>query len=337
MKSSSDLDKMHSAALVEVVAALEKQMSVVKFFAEPESKYDPALFAKLAAAPLGNLGCESEFAHSTNALEACRGSAAVATLSMKAVVHRNKHFESESFKELSFDERMDLWSWCKRSEAAKSFEQLYKDYLAMVKAAKELAVEKRKALKQKQAERLISILDKCRKHNGPLAVANIDILDIRNKDQVLLEISLVRAATDHQIRQRKLVRVPGGQDYFETFELSRLKESLRHRLMPESNVTFSVEELLADVYSVDKHKGERVGKKFVNEKNKTKGLEWFGGKVVGVLDPGVNAQYQVIYDDGDKETVSLGELSQLLLDAGRAKAPALKQAQPTKKRKRKQQ
>ena len=127
------------------------------------------------------------------------------------------------------------------------------------------------------------------------------------EQQVLLEIRFIRLTMNPSIRQQRLVKVPGGNNYMQRFSLPELMNSVRSHLLPESNVTSSVEALLSDVYSQNKFHGRRVRKLFQNME------EWFEGEVTDCYDPGINALYQIVYDDNDEETLTLGELLHVLV------------------------
>ena len=305
------IDKMHARCLTEVIDSLKRQMSVVKFLSEPEENIDPVVLAKMVAAPLGNLGCESNFARLDNRLKTCGGSASLETPSMKAVIHQNGYFSSEEFKAMGLEKRMEVWDWAKNSDAAKSFKQLQLEWLQNVKAAKEVAVQAARKAQEKQATSFNLLLEKMREHGGPLTLANINTLENLNQQQVLLEIRFIRRTTNPNIRQQRLIKVAGGKDYFQMFPLSELKEAVRSHIMPESSVTKSIEELLADVYSHNKYTGKRIRKKFKDEETGT--MEWFEGEVTDCYEPGLDALYQIVYDDNDEETLTLGELKECMI------------------------
>jgi hypothetical protein len=306
------VDKLHAVCITEIVDSLQRQMKVVKFFTEPSDEMDPGILEKMKAATLGNLGCESQFARLDNRLRSCGGAPSLSTLSMKAVVHQNGYFNSEAFKSLSTFERMDLWAWAKASAAAKSFMELQAEWLQNVKAAKELAVQTAKANKKKQTASFNRLLENLRKHGGPLTHKTVADLDSLTEQQVLLEIRFIRLTMNPSIRQQRKVKVPGGNNYMQRFSLPELMNSVRSHLLPESNVTSSVEALLSDVYSQNKYHGKRVRKLFIDDASKQE--EWFEGEVTDCYDPGINALYQIVYDDNDEETLTLGELLHVLSD-----------------------
>ena len=316
-KSSHSVDKLYAACVTEVVDALKRQMSVVKFFVENHENMDPAVLEKMKGAALGNLGCESNFARLDNRLKTCGGAPSLSTLSMKAVVHQNGYFSSKEFKEMGVAERMELWEWAKNSKPAKSYMQLQIEWLKNVKAAKEVAVQAAIKSKKTQALNFSRLLDDLRGHGGPLAISNIKLLDTLTESQVLLEIRFIRQTMNPNIRQQRKVKVPDGKNYMQKFSLPELVDSVRSHLMPASNVTSTVEELLADIYSQNKYHGRRVRKKF------TVGgvTDWYDGDVTGCYDPGINALYQIVYDDADEETLSLGELLQYIVVAESAGSP----------------
>jgi hypothetical protein len=42
-------------------------------------------------------------------------------------------------------------------------------------------------------------------------------------------------------------------------------------------------------------------------------MEWFEGEVTDCYEPGLDALYQIVYDDNDEETLTLGELKECMI------------------------
>lgn len=303
----TETDALRAKAIVEVITNVERQLSSMSYFEEGADENEMLKFA-----PLTNLGCESQMASLDNRLKVSGGTTCIQTLSNKAVVKSNRYLEHEDFVGLSPGERKLLWITGKSGDKAVEVRELLADFNVKVEVARELVVENRRDLKRKKAERLSKLIIKCQDHGGPVCRESIGLVAGLDEDQVLAEMSVLRAL-GFDAKSKRLVTDPGGKKFFQLFALPQLKETICQTVAPTNKVTKSVEELLKGVaFKATSFKiGAKVQKGFWDEKQNK--IKMYQGKVTKLYTRGPQkGEYLITYDDGDTESVLLAEIENML-------------------------
>ena len=202
----------------------------------------------LKAAPLTNLGCESEFAKFDNRIRASGGSTSIETLSKKNIVLTNKYLVDSGFSAQTQEEKLKQWSWARSSKEANDVKKLQKDFLATVQATKKIALIKKEKLKLEQALKLMKKLDVCKSHGGPVTPSCIDILESLTYAQLLAEVGYLRQTTAPDIRQMRRVKVDGKHKMVK-FSEHELKTSIKNASKPEEDVHENIVTLLNDAFN----------------------------------------------------------------------------------------
>ena len=143
---------------------------------------------KLKLAPLTNLGCESEFAKFDNRVKICGGSTTVTTLSRKNLVMTNGLLRDSFFTELTCGDKRKKWKWARTSDEVKLARKLEKDFIATVQAARGLAIVKKEELKRQKNSKTFKVLEDCKKHEGPVTQADIEVLDLLSESQLNMNL-----------------------------------------------------------------------------------------------------------------------------------------------------
>lgn len=199
----------------------------------------------LKAAPLTNLGCESEFAKFDNRIRASGGSTSIETLSKKNIIFTNKYLVNSEFNDKTEGEKRQQWSWARTSNETKAVKKLQKDFLATIKATKKIALVKKEKLKLQQALKLLKKLDECKAHGGPVTPSCMDILEGLTNEQLLAEVGYLRLTTAPGIRQMRRVKDDGKLKMVK-FSESELRTSIRNALKPEEDLQEDIVALLND-------------------------------------------------------------------------------------------
>ena len=71
---------------------------------------------------------------------------------------------------------------------------LQKEFLDQVKEVKVLAVKAKESMKTKKIARTLKILEKIKKHGGPVTPDSLNILDSLSEDQIIAEVISVRSS-----------------------------------------------------------------------------------------------------------------------------------------------
>jgi hypothetical protein len=247
-KSQSTLGKdlLFGAILEEVLDTLDRQLSEMDFFKDPDIDCE-----KLNLAPLTNLGCESEFAKFDNRVKICGGSTSVTTLSRKNVVMTNGLLRDSSYTELACTDKRKKWKWARTSNEVKQARKLEKDFIATVQAAKRLSIVKKEELKKLKNSKTMKVLDDCKKHGGPVTQSDIEILDSLSESQLLNEISYLRLTVAPNIRQKRRVKLENGQFRMQKFTPEELRISIKNVLKPVNEIVEDIDSLLKCVLTVE--------------------------------------------------------------------------------------
>ena len=105
-------------------------------------------------------------------------------------------------------------------------------------------------MKEKHQVRTIKLLAKCQAHTGPLSSADIDLLDKLTYDEVMCEVSYLKAtiASDLRLKRRVKDSVNPGKYRFQNLPLEELKTGIRNVIFPSHQATNDVEDLLGNVF-----------------------------------------------------------------------------------------
>lgn len=331
------VDSLHAAVIAEIVHNVKKQLSVMRYF---DDDGDNEML--VSGCPLTNSGCESRNADLDVRLRASGGTTTVQTLSDKAVVKSNAYLEHPGYRpsylpsilphplpSLSYcadfltlnpSDKALIWRMGRSGEDGKTVRQMLKDFTANVKATKVLGAEARKKKVRNKALRLLKLLEKCKEHGGPVTKKTIKMVDRMSKEEILLEMALLRALGS-EAKVKGLVRSSEGKTFFRTFPLPQLRETVRQVVCPTSNVVDSVESLLEGVRfkSSSVKIGARVQKAFLEEHNdgggEICGTVMHYGTITNLYTQGEEkGLYQIVYDDDDMEQVELHELEFMLCE-----------------------
>ena len=99
--SKSGIDEMMKKVFSEVKVAVERQITTVKFYSEPENMSEEKRI-KIGYTPLTNSGWESNLGDLTYDVTRSAGSdTKMNTFSNKNMIRKNKVFESKKWKEMS--------------------------------------------------------------------------------------------------------------------------------------------------------------------------------------------------------------------------------------------
>lgn len=197
----------------------------------------------LKAAPLTNLGCESEFAKFDNRVRASGGSTSIQTHSKKNIIYTNRLLVNSDFTSKSEEDKLQQWSWARKSNETREVRKLQKDFLATVHATKKIALVKKEKLRLEQALKLMKKLDVCKEHGGPVTPSCIELIDRLDNEQLLAEVGYLRLTTAPDIRQMRRVKVD-GQLRMLKFSETELRTSIRNSLKPQEDVHSNIEILL---------------------------------------------------------------------------------------------
>jgi hypothetical protein len=185
--TSTGKGRLIAACVTEIIESVRRQLGAMSFFVDSDISKD--FERKLNLAPVTNLGCESCFAELDNRVKVTGGSASVKSHSQKMIVSTNGLLKDTSFTDLSVDDKMSRWHWARSSTAVKEVKTLEKNFIITVKAMKKLAFNKKEELKILKRKRMLSLLDTCKKHGGPITESNIHKVNKLNQAQCVSEIS----------------------------------------------------------------------------------------------------------------------------------------------------
>ena len=192
---------------------------------------------KLKYAPRTNLGCESNFSVLNAMVGKCGGGVSIQTLSSKRVISKNKFLVRPEMLDLSEQERKSLWSWARRSDAAKKARSIEAEMIDSLRNMKVQALEAKAKKKKKKINRIHELLEKVKEHGGPLTPNTIDL---RMKDlsssQLVDEICYLRAVACPDIKQKRLVIGSDGKRRMVQFPDDILRNNIRNAIKPESDV-----------------------------------------------------------------------------------------------------
>ncbi|KAK6168582.1 hypothetical protein SNE40_019783 [Patella caerulea] len=241
-------DMLISAVLEEVVETLNRQLSEMSYFKDSNNSPHKIDEQKLKYAPMTNLGCESEFAKLDNRIRVSGGSTSVTTHSRKNVVATNAFLVDTAFTELSENERLDRWTWARRSEEVKKVKNLEASFLETVKASNILALQKKEEMKKKKHERSLKLLETYKEHGGPITENTLNLLGELTERQLLAEVGYLRVTLAPDIRQKRRIRSDCGKYKMQSFSKDELKSAIRNVIKPESDVSNDIDRLLLSVF-----------------------------------------------------------------------------------------
>ena len=247
-------DRLLSAILAEVLDALNRQLSAMPFFHELTAQgedVDESLLPdpdKLASAPLGNLGCESEFAWFDNRVRVSGGTESVSSISRKKVISTNGLLVNKNFTDMASEDRANEWTWARRSEQARQVKQLEKDFIATVNLTKTLSLAKKEEKKKKKNERYLRTLDSCKEHGGPVTSSTLDKLDDLQYQELLSEVSYLRLTIAPEIKQQRRVKDANGRYKMEKFGADELKTRIKNALKPENELNEDLNLMLMSAF-----------------------------------------------------------------------------------------
>ena len=117
-----------------------------------------------------------------------------------------------------------------------------------MKESRRLSLKKKEELKKKKQARVYKLIDECKKHGGPLTVTSLSLVNILTSDQLISEISYLRATTSPNIRQQRRVKLDNGRFKMERFSVPELKDQVKNAIKPESQLDSSLETLLNNAF-----------------------------------------------------------------------------------------
>lgn len=224
LKKDSTFEKLTSKCALEIVEALERQLSKMAFFRNESS---PETIIKMLKAPLTNSGCESRLAQLDVRVDYCGGSAPINTISDKQVVAVNDYFSTEEFKS---ENTGDLFKWARNSNEAKEVNKLQ--------------AEK----KQKKIMRAVKLATICQGHGGPITIDNIEKLDILTEPQLVNEVFYLKATVASEIKAKKRHKDEvTGKIKVEVLPMDVLRKSIQSVLRPNSDENDNIDALLQPI------------------------------------------------------------------------------------------
>ena len=231
--------KLKQACAAKVKENVERQLGQIAFFSGHQK---PA--KKMKFTPLTNSASESRMAELDVKCNFTGGSTPITTISNKQVIGTNKLLLSTEFKDEDYI--VEAFKWARTSEQAEVAKQHQQEFLEKVKITKELSLRAKKLLKEKQQIRTIKLLAKCQAHKGPLSRDNMELLDKLSYEQVVSEVSYLKAtiASDLKLKRRVDDPLNPGKYKMQNLSLQELKTGIRSVIYPTHKVTDGVEDLL---------------------------------------------------------------------------------------------
>ena len=222
----------------QIKETLERQLGAMKFYRD--EPIDQEIKKKMKQTPMTNCGSEHEFAHADNDLRQSGGSTSLTTVSSKHVIKQNELYKKEKWTCLSEEERTERWRWAHGSEEAKKVRQLDKEFQEKLKALQKVAYEEKVAKKQASDRKFLEILEKCKKHGGPITMKEVEKLEALTYDEVLLEVKFLKRTTDPQLRIKRKV-----EKKFVNYTRDQLIQQIKDVLKPCMESDIRLENLLA--------------------------------------------------------------------------------------------
>ena len=222
----------------QIKETLERQLGAMKFYRD--EPIDQEIKKKMKQTPMTNCGSEHEFAHADNDLRQSGGSTSLTTVSSKHVIKQNELYKKEKWTCLSEEERTERWRWAHGSEEAKKVRQLDKEFREKLKALQKVAYEEKVAKKQASDRKFLEILEKCKKHGGPITMKEVEKLEALTYDEVLLEVKFLKRTTGPQLRIKRKV-----EKKFVNYTRDQLIQQIKDVLKPRMESDICLENLLA--------------------------------------------------------------------------------------------
>ena len=237
---NSGKDKFKAAVIEEIIDTVKNQMSKTEYFTRSNDEDRE----KMKHAPLTNLGCESEFSRLDHRIKASGGSTSIQAHSRKNMVVSSGILVNSEFECKTSDEWKLKWNWVRGSKEVNKVKSLEEDFLAEVRVANKLAIHKKEELKKKKTSKTLAVLERCKKHGGPMTPASLNLLPKLNGKQLLDEISYLRLTVAPDIRQMRRIKDGDGKYKMQKFTITELKTSIKNALKPEGNVSSDIDNLL---------------------------------------------------------------------------------------------
>ena len=175
------------------------------------------------------------------------GAAPLKTLSNKQVVSVNKYLMTEDFND--DQDTLALFRWARNSTEAKQATQMEEEFLQKVKATKAMSQKSKEMVKQKRQSRALDLLSKCRSHGGPLSRDNMQLLESLTYDELVCEVSYLKATIAKDLRLKHKVNTGVGNKYrFEKLARENLQIGIRNVLQQSKGPIKPVEELLSKMF-----------------------------------------------------------------------------------------
>lgn len=221
---------LKSKCAIQVKEGIQRQMSRVDFFKD-ETENDN----KINKAPITNLGPESNFGSVDGDLKRSGNSTKLATVSEKHIIEKNKLHMKEQWTTLSEAEKVENWKWARKSSEVKAVKTKENELKEFLKSVADLATENKKKNKLRQNEKLMTALEKCKLHGGPITLVDIQNLDNLTEIQVKSEVAYLKLTSGRNIRYKRKV---GNK--FVNFTVDELRSQIRDVIKPASNLCSDV-------------------------------------------------------------------------------------------------
>ena len=119
-----------------------------------------------------------------------------------------------------------------------------KGLLKTIETQKVLALEKKKQLKRKHTAKTFTVLEKCKKHGGPVTTDSLQLLQMLNMEELLSEVSYLRYTVAPNIRQMRRERAETGKFKMVKFTKEQLITQIKNAIAPEEEGGYDIEDLL---------------------------------------------------------------------------------------------
>ena len=242
---TNNIERLVSACASKIVENMERQLSMMAFFRD---EVNEETVEKMSHAPLSNSGCESRMAQLDVRVRFSGGAAPVNTISDKQVISVNKFLLTEEMKDDDHASKMFLWA--RTSDEAKLADNLQKEFFSRVKLAHRQASIARYAVKQRRMARALQLARNCQVHGGPVTAYNLDLLETLDENQIIQEVSYLKATIASELKLKKRVTDSVSKKYkMLKLPTEQLKLSIKNVLQPSNGYgADSVENLLDKVF-----------------------------------------------------------------------------------------
>ena len=122
-----------------------------------------------------------------------------------------------------------------------------RDFIEIMKLQIKLALLKKEDLKKKKAIRTLKLLEMSKGHGGSLTKKSLNKLNKLTEEELLAEISYLRATIAPDIRMKRRVKI-GGKFKMVNFTINELTVSIKNAVKPENDIILSVVKLLVESF-----------------------------------------------------------------------------------------